>query len=64
MNQSDHLSTRQIAERIGVSAQRVLQMARERSIEPCTRIGPAFIWHAADLKRFNRRPAGRPRSHT
>jgi len=58
------ISTRQVAEAIGVSAQRVLQMARERKIEPAARIGPAYLWHEADLPRFERRPRGRPRSHT
>lgn len=58
------ISTRQVAETIGVSAQRVLQMARERKIEPAARIGQGYAWHAADLPRFERRPRGRPRSHT
>jgi len=58
------ISTRQVAETIGVSAQRVLQMARERKIEPAARIGQGYAWHEADLPRFERRPRGRPRSHT
>jgi len=57
------MSTKQVADAVGVSAQRILQMARARGIEPAARIGPAYVWHEADLPRFDRRRAGRPRSH-
>jgi hypothetical protein len=58
------ISTKQVADAVGVSAQRILQMARARGIEPAARIGQGYAWNAADLPRFERRPAGRPRSHT
>lgn len=56
------LTTRDVANKLGVSERRVLQIANARGIEPAMRVGGACIWRALDLKRFALRPSGRPKT--
>lgn len=56
---TDLLTTRQVAERLGVTPGRVLQLARERVILPQHR-AVTLLWREADFPRFARKPRGRP----
>jgi DNA-binding transcriptional MerR regulator len=58
----DLITTSEISRAIGVSPQRVNQLARARGIAPARTVGNAKLWRAADLRRFERRPPGRPAS--
>jgi hypothetical protein len=55
----NHITTKQIAESIGVTPCRVLQLASSRGIKP-TRIGSAYVWPREVLSKFKRRSPGRP----
>jgi len=55
------LSTAELAERFGVSPQRVRAIARARGVRPLRRVGMAWLWRAADEKRLRPGPPGRPR---
>jgi hypothetical protein len=59
LRMSDLITTRQVAERLGVTPGRVLQMARERVILPQHR-AVTLLWREEDFPRFARRPRGRP----
>lgn len=56
------LTSQVIADTLGISVQRVRQLAKELSIEPQT-IGKALIFSPADLKKMQGRSkkVGRPR---
>ena len=55
-----YLTTSEISKAIGVSAQRVNQIALARDIQPAKTVGMAKLWNRSDLPRFERRPPGRP----
>ena len=54
------LDTAYIAERLGVTAQRIRAIAQARDIKPARVVGRAFLWHASDLPRFTPNRPGRP----
>ena len=56
-----YLTTKQIAETIGVTLCRVRQLAMHRKIEPI-RAGGLLLWRKDSLKQFKRREVGRPRT--
>lgn len=60
VNALNLLTTKQVAEKLGVCRQRICQMSRVRHIEP-VRIGTSYLWRFEDLPKFVRRPSGRPK---
>lgn len=55
----NYITTRDIAEAIGVSACRVRQLAADRGIAS-VKVGTVRLWPKASLKQFQRRGPGRP----
>lgn len=55
-----YLTTKQVADLLGVSPRRVRQMAEDRRIRGLL-YGKVLVWDIRALARFERRPAGRPR---
>jgi excisionase family DNA binding protein len=55
-----YLTTKQVADLLGVSPRRVRQMAEERSIKG-EMYGAVLVWDIRSLSKFERRPSGRPR---
>lgn len=57
------LTTKQIADRIGVTPSRVRQIAQSRGIVG-VKFGQTTVYRESSLPKFKRRPRGRPRGHT
>jgi len=55
-----YMTTKQIADAIGVSLQRVRALARSRNISCAAVAGNALLWNREDLPRFTRQQTGRP----
>ena len=55
-----YLTTKQVADLLGVSPRRVRQMAEERRIKGAMYV-KFLVWDIRALARFERRPSGRPR---
>lgn len=56
-----YLTTAQLAARLGLTPQRVLQLAADRGVAPAMLAGRAKLWRESDLARLERRAPGRPR---
>lgn len=54
------LSSTEMADRLGVTPDRVTQMARERGIGE--QVGGIWVFSPEDEKKLKRRPSGRPKS--
>ncbi len=57
------LTTREAAERLGVTMKRVQAMIRDDRL-PAQKVGRDYIIQALDVERLERRPAGRPPNKT
>lgn len=55
----NYVTTKQIAEAIGVTTCRVRQIAADRGIAS-VKVGATLLWPRESLKRFKRRGPGRP----
>lgn len=55
----NYITTKQVAEAIGVSACRVRQLAADRGIAS-VKMGSVLLWPRESLRRFKRRGPGRP----
>lgn len=54
------LTTAQVAEALGVSPGRVLQLARLRNVPPAMKAGGAYLWHKRSVEKLRPKPVGRP----
>ena len=52
------LTTRQVAERLGVSPRRVLALAKDRRVAPAMIAGRSKLWQASDVERLRPRAVG------
>lgn len=52
------LSTREVAERLGISPNRVRQLISSGQL-PAERVGKVYVVREGDLRRFARQPPGR-----
>lgn len=55
------LTTKEIAEKLGRTEQRIRQLAELRGIKPAMRVGRVCLWHDSDMATFALRKAGRPK---
>lgn len=55
----NYVTTREIAEAIGVTQCRVRQIALHRGIQS-VKVGGVLLWPKESVKKFERREAGRP----
>lgn len=55
------VTAREVAQKLGVSQQRVYQFIREGRL-PATRVGGVYRIQESDLEKFELRPTGKPRS--
>jgi len=62
MPELPYLTTPQVAEILGVTRQRVAQIAKARGVEPVivNGLGNVRLWRRSDVRRLKRRPPGRP----
>jgi len=56
----NYLTTSQISKLIGITPQRVNQLALAREIKPLRLVGRTKLWDRDDLPKFKRASTGRP----
>jgi hypothetical protein len=56
------ITTKQLADRIGVTPVRVRQLAKARGITPALHTAAVKLWHPNQVRLFKRNPPGRPKN--